>query len=271
MDPPADGAWNMALDELLLIWTERTGQPIFRLYQWAPAVLSLGYFQRWQDRFRHPASLSCPMVRRPSGGGAIVHDRELTYGVAVPYCLLPQGDPSALYGLVHESLVELFGQWGLKTHLWECSCRASAGGRDAHPNGNDDSGQADSSPLIQAGPEQAPFLCFQRRSRWDVVADGPDGVEVKLVGSAQRRTRLAVLQHGSILLGRSPAAPELLGLSELLGRSVRPEELQQAWLAVFQERLGWIWQPDDLTPQQHEEADRLVQFKYGANGWTLRR
>lgn len=247
MDPPREGAWNMALDEWLLVWAERTGQPVFRLYQWRPATLSLGYFQQWQDRRRHRASLDCPMVRRPSGGGAIVHDRELTYSLALPYSLLPQGGPSALYGLVHEALLEVFSLWGLAARLWQCSCPSTV------------------------PPSEEPFFCFQRRSRWDIVADGPDGREVKLVGSAQRRTRTALLQHGSILLGRSPAAPELPGVSELLGRPVQSEELWQPWLARLSEKLGWNWITDSFTAPELSEAEQLVRSKYGAESWTLRR
>lgn len=247
MDPPREGAWNMALDEWLLVWAERTGQPVFRIYQWRPATLSLGYFQRWEDRFRHPASLQCPMVRRPSGGGAIVHDRELTYSLALPYSLFPDGGASALYGLVHEALLEVFSLWGVAARLWQCSCPSTV------------------------SPCEEPFLCFQRRSRWDIVADGCDGTEVKLVGSAQRRSRTAVLQHGSILLGRSPAAPELPGLEELLGRPVQPEEFGKLWTARLKETLGWSWIPERLTSQELEEVEVLIQTKYRADSWTLRR
>lgn len=247
IDPPAPGQWNMAVDEWLLNWAVESGQPVFRLYQWAPATLSLGYFQRWQDRRQHQASFHCPMVRRPSGGGAILHDRELTYSLALPYHLLPKGGPSALYGLIHESLLEVFHNWGLAARLWQCSC-----------------------PSAEVPPEE-PFLCFERRNRWDIVADGPDGGEVKLVGSAQRRIRTALLQHGSILLERSPAAPELPGVSELLGRSVHPEELLQEWLGRLSEKLPWRRRPDSLTPHEGEAVELLVQSKYGSDDWNLRR
>ena len=79
LDPPADGLWNMALDEALLELAGESGIPTLRLYRWQPATLSLGYFQPYQDRESHPPSTTCPVVRRSSGGGAILHDRELTY------------------------------------------------------------------------------------------------------------------------------------------------------------------------------------------------
>lgn len=97
------------------------------------------------------------------------------------------------------------------------------------------------------------------------------GAEVKLAGSAQRRSSTAVLQHGSILLARSPAAPELDGLAELLNRSVPPEEILEAWLVLLRERLGWRWTEGLLTPAEQAEAQELVRSKYGNECWTLRR
>ncbi len=79
VDPPQAGAWNMAVDEALLESAVAGGLPVFRLYQWSEPTLSLGYFQAVADRQQHPASHGCPLVRRRSGGGAILHAHELTY------------------------------------------------------------------------------------------------------------------------------------------------------------------------------------------------
>ncbi|MCS7305659.1 MAG: hypothetical protein NZ602_11210 [Thermoguttaceae bacterium] len=246
IDPPAPGAWNMAVDETLLNWAQQTGGVAFRVYQWAEPTLTIGYFQRWLDRWQHPASLACPVVRRATGGGAIVHDRELTYCIVLPPHLIPKEGSLSLYKIIHESLTEVFHSLGVLARLWACGCQAS-------------------------GPRQEPFLCFQRRSRWDVVAAGCDGTEVKLLGSAQRRTPTGLLQHGSILLAQSHSAPELPGLQELLGRWVSPEELSEIWLLRLEEKLGWHWKTDSLTPQELEKVKLLVQTKYGAQSWTERR
>ena len=77
IDSPAEGAWNMAVDEALLDSCSRTGMPTLRFYQWSKATLSLGYFQRHRDREQHVASRDCPLVRRSTGGRAIIHDQEL--------------------------------------------------------------------------------------------------------------------------------------------------------------------------------------------------
>src|SRR5687767_13677741 len=83
IDPPASGAWNMAVDEALLA-SAAAGVATLRFYTWSQPTLSLGYFQHAHQRDAHAASRSCPLVRRASGGGAILHDRELTYSLAVP-------------------------------------------------------------------------------------------------------------------------------------------------------------------------------------------
>jgi hypothetical protein len=84
IDPPQNGAWNMAVDEALLLDAIEDGSATLRFYQWSEPTLSLGYFQRYADRNQHHASRNCAIVRRQSGGGAILHDRELTYSLVLP-------------------------------------------------------------------------------------------------------------------------------------------------------------------------------------------
>jgi lipoate-protein ligase A len=237
IDPPADGAWNMAVDEVLLE-TATAGRCSFRFYRWQQPTLSLGYFQAIEGRRRHAASLGCPVVRRSSGGGAIVHDREVTYSVA-----LPGEHPLAmgrmlLYQAVHQTLIEVLARAGIQAEL----CRRE--------------------PQEGAGPCR-PFLCFQRRAAGDVVVG-----TVKVAGSAQRRLQGAVLQHGSVLLGRSAAAPELDGLRELSGEPLRDEPLVEAWAERLRRRLDLAWQRQPLTDEQRAEAADLARRKYAADAWT---
>ena len=88
IDPPAPGSWNMALDETLLESAADGGESSLRFYGWSQPTLSLGYFQPYDDRCQHAASRNCPAVRRASGGGAILHDREITYSFALPRAIL---------------------------------------------------------------------------------------------------------------------------------------------------------------------------------------
>ncbi len=240
VDPPANGAWNMAVDEVLWEWPAESGAWGLRLYRWSEPTLSLGYFQAYEDRRTHGPSATCPVVRRMSGGGAIVHDAELTYALAVPANHRAARLRQRLYEAVHESIVALLAEWGIE-------------------------GRCHAGPAMSgsAGP---PFLCFQRRSPGDVVVGG-----VKVAGSAQRRSAGAVLQHGSLLLARSPAAPELPGLCELAGRQLDVEQIIAAWLPRLSGRLELDCRDVPLSLEQRQRATRLAADKYGSETWTRRR
>src|SRR4051812_29350845 len=80
----ADGPTQMAADEVLLEHAAATGRPALRFYTWDPPTLSLGYFQPFAGRLADPRLAALPVVRRPTGGGAIVHHHELTYALALP-------------------------------------------------------------------------------------------------------------------------------------------------------------------------------------------
>lgn len=194
VDPPSDGAGNMAVDEALLGRAIDHGEATLRFYRWRAPTLSLGYFQKHADRERHPASAALPCVRRHSGGGAIIHDHELTYSLALPAAALPPGGAESCYRGVHAAVVSVL-QNLLPAGVELALCEAA----------------------IARPPADEPFLCFQRRSNGDLLARTPSG-EHKVMGSAQRKRRGAVLQHGGLLLSRSESAPELPGLEELFGR-----------------------------------------------------
>ena len=83
-DGAAIGARQMALDEALLESAAERGSATLRFYRWSEPTLSLGYFQDYAERDSHAASRNCALVRRQTGGGAILHDRELTYSLAIP-------------------------------------------------------------------------------------------------------------------------------------------------------------------------------------------
>lgn len=220
----------MAVDEVLLEWAAAEQAPWLRLYAWSPATLSLGYFQQSSARAAHAASSGCPAVRRLTGGGAIVHDAELTYSLVLPagHALARRRD--RLYTTVHAALVEALAELGLGARL---------------------------SPANEAGPQPEPFLCFQRRSPGDVVAGS-----TKVAGSAQRRRRGAVLQHGSILLARSQRAPELAGIQDLLARPVAPQDLRALWLPRLATAFEMTWQEAALTPAQRLQAQELASQRY---------
>jgi hypothetical protein len=134
---------------------------------------------------------------------------------------------------------------------------------------------AGETPTPQASPSETaarssarrqPFLCFQRRSPGDVLVG-----KTKIAGSAQRRSSGAVLQHGSVLLARSPAAPELDGLKELSGRTIAPEQLAQAWLASLASAVPGTWQRGMLSDDQRRRASTLAAEKYSSAAWVENR
>lgn len=237
LDPPAPGAWNMAVDEVLWRWSAATGRCCWRFYRWKEPTLSLGYFQSYEERLRHAPSLSCPVVRRPSGGGAIVHDKELTYSLAIPASHPLAVRRSPLYRAVHTALVEALAELGVAAAL--CVL-----------------------PEAASRAEQ-PFLCFQRRTSGDVLLG-----QAKIAGSAQRRDRGAVLQHGSILLAQSQAAPELPGIDRLSGRPVQEEQLVRIWLERLSLRLGLTWQLAPLDEEERCQAHQVAQQKFASEDWT---
>jgi len=204
VDPPLCGERNMAIDEALLQNAQPDWPIVLRIYRWERPTLSLGHFQRIEDRIEHPLLSELPWVRRKTGGGAIVHDQELTYCVLIPTRndTPAKGHSEPLYRAIHSAFVETFRSLGWNAELSE-SCTCST-------------------------PERRntePFMCFSRRSPVDIII-GDD----KILGSAQRRSSTGMLQHGSILLRRSQFTPGLNGLLDTVKRSDSLEKLRDEWI-----------------------------------------
>lgn len=241
IDPPCPGAWNMAVDEVLLEWSAQEGGCCWRFYGWDEPTLSLGFFQDYGEREEHAASRRCAAVRRLTGGGAILHDRELTYSIVVA-----AGHPlalrrNALYETIHTSLIDVLADFGVSAGLCDPAQRGTRGN----------------------GDRREPFLCFQRRAPGDVLVGA-----TKVAGSAQRRRRGAVLQHGSVLLGCSTAAPELAALNDLTDRSFDPDGLAEAWLAELSQRMAVEWCRQPLSGPQRQQATTLLEDRYATSRWT---
>ena len=198
IDPaPRSGSMNMAIDEVLLESALDREIHSLRFYQWSQPTLSLGYFQKPDDP-DIPASLrKLPIVRRLSGGGAIVHDDEWTYSCAVPAKSPLAHVPSELYTRMHNAIVNVLHRHGIDAAL-----RGDTKFPDDAKQQNDNA-----------------FLCFTRGDPNDVMLAGH-----KILGSAQRRRRGAILQHGSLLWRASEHAPELPGICDL---ATAPTDMEQ--------------------------------------------
>jgi lipoate-protein ligase A len=203
----ADGPANMALDEALLEAVGSGEVPAaLRVYGWSVPTLSLGYFQRFAEVLADERFSDVPVVRRPTGGGAIWHHHDLTYAVALPESHALSRPSTQLYRAVHAAISGGLERIGIR------SVR-----------------QGELFPRVHCERSRH-LLCFTDLSPEDVVVAGS-----KVVGSAQRRRGGAILQHGSILLASSARTPELAGLSDLADVAIGLEE----WCGALAE---WIAQ-----------------------------
>ncbi len=241
----------MAVDEALLDGCAlESAPPALRLYGWCPAALSLGSRQPLPGAAL-PGSLGAlgvDLVRRPTGGGAVLHERERTYAVigrlrAGPF----GGGVVATYRRIAAALVAAMQSMGVAAE----AARETRAGR------------------------RPPGACFEDLSPCEIAVRGR-----KLVGSAQLRRRGAFLQHGSIPLRldaermerawRSPLRRErFTDLETALGRTVEPDEIDRALVRAVAVALGVGLEPAELSPSERRRAERYVEQKYARSGWTL--
>ncbi len=237
---PAPGVWNMAVDEMLLERAQDQASACLRLYGWSEPTVSLGYFQTYADRQQHPPSLACTAVRRLTGGGAILHDSEVTYSLVLPRIHPLAARRDELYRAVHGCLIEALKHLGVTARLCEAADKIETA--------------------------RQPFLCFQRRFAGDVLIG-----QTKICGSAQRRRNGAVLQHGSLLWQASPVAPELSGVADVAPHPIELESLADFWLSGLGRRLEFAWKSDVLQEKELREAEILMETHYAHDAWTRNR
>jgi len=323
IDGPASGAWNMAMDQAMALHAAEQGCIILRVYQWASPTLSLGYFQSHDDRLAIPGLDEIDCVRRETGGGAIVHDHEITYSVAVPRQLESSmqwsrcqvsdptittpnsvkksnlGHSESLYNAVHDRAVHWLTGLGFDAKTFSSLTNpepmALATGANAPPiapamsiNRHLDgieTGLQRAAKSSNVNPTS--FLCFDRRSGVDIIVGSAEKNQ-KVLGSAQRRTSGALLQHGSLLLGPSAAVPHLPGLdalgpAEFTFCDAQPlskiNAKKWSWAIdfcrVLQDSVDGIWDCDWKFEEQIEPINQLARSicaeKFGTNEWTFRR
>jgi lipoate-protein ligase A len=236
----ADGPTNMALDQAMLdAVADGLGSVIVRTYGWTVPTLSVGYFQRVDEVDQDARFLSAPRVRRPTGGGAIWHDDELTYAVIVPAEHPLARSSKTLYGAVHGAIVQALAVLGV---------RAERRGDTKVPANV---------------YEKRPLLCFTDADPEDIVTKG-----IKVVGSAQRRRRGAVLQHGSLLFGRSSCTPELPGLCDVADESARKHDWSNELLDQIARALEVERVDVGVPPDIERRAIELRCDRYLNPSWT---
>lgn len=247
------GPANMALDEALL--EDVAADPSFayvRTYEWSTPTLSLGYFQNIAAAQAEPRFRSAPIVRRSTGGGALWHDREITYAVIIPAPHPLARQAQAFYQIIHEAIATVIKARGLAI--------SRRGDSSHHPDGT---------MRRQASTRSdRPLLCFADQDAEDLVSNG-----VKIVGSAQRRRAGAVLQHGSVLLARSNLTPDLAGVADLLAEN--EVEAPAGWSAPLVRAivgtLGLTVQASEVSDVVGCRARELETSIYANPAWTRRR
>jgi lipoate-protein ligase A len=259
LSDPLPGNVNMAVDAAILAGVEN-GQapPTLRLYRWDPPCLSLGYSQPFSDLDQaHLTERGWDVVRRPTGGRAILHVDELTYAV-----IGPKSDPRLEGGLMDsyrrlsEALFRSLDLLGLPVQV--------------HQGKN---------PLAHQQP-----VCFENPSEFEITAGGK-----KIIGSAQARKKAGILQHGSLPLygdltritevlaystpaERERAAQTLLlkaaTVESILGRIISWEEASSTFVTGFSEILNLELVVGGLSEWEQQQAEELSQNQFGGMDWT---
>ncbi len=257
-----DGFTNMALDEAILTAVSNgLAPPTLRFYGWSSPTLTLGYFQETRKEIDLTACqrLGVQVVRRLTGGRAVLHHREVTYSIIAP--------------MAHPDM---------RGSVLECYLRLSQGLLAGYRN------LGVKAKLATAPPgKTGSAACFDTPSWYELTAQGK-----KIAGSAQTRRMGCILQHGSLPLSLnndlllqclhlpSDSIRERLtgtltrhaaGINQLLDRPVSYPEMIQALAEGWQQALGWQLEPGDLTTSELSLARKLIHSRYKTAAWNMDR
>jgi lipoate-protein ligase A len=239
----------MALDEALMSRARRTGETVVRVYGWAAPTLSLGRNQRARGEYDEAVLVraGAGVVRRPTGGRALLHHHEITYSVTAP----AGGESIAVaYERINTLLLTALDALGVPAEIARPDSRAAL-------------------------PSAAP--CFAEPARGELMFGNR-----KLVGSAQWRDGGALLQHGSILVdddqtlipsfmtSAAPTPPPPATLRSALGRAPGLEEVEEAMWSAVRTLADAEAAPLILDAELRLDAERLAE-RYRDPAWTWRR
>jgi len=266
-------AYNMAVDEAILTaHSEGKAPPTVRFYGWSPATLSIGYFQKAAEEinFEQLRQEGLGFVRRPTGGRAVLHDKELTYSIIVSesYPGIPGGVTEA-YRVLSEGLLLGFRKLGLDARMVQLES------------------EEDKSKYASMGSA----ACFDSPSWYELVVEGR-----KVAGSAQTRQKQVVLQHGSILLDldadqlfrvlkfsnerlqarlKQQFVHKAVAINDLFRALGKPPvalpEVEAAFRAGIGEGLNIVLEDGELSDYEQSVIEQLIRDKYANDEWNLRR
>ena len=263
IDAALPGAINMAKDEAIARACDEgiTDFPTIRFYWWQRPTLSLGAKERLAEAadLDKCKEMGIDLVRRATGGRAVLHDKELTYSVIAPLNKKPfNSSVEESYKAIAEALREGIAAAGVELEL-------TAGSRKIKPR----TMAASSSNLDMKAAAMRHLPCFAAPSRYELAFRGR-----KCVGSAQRRLKKALLQHGSIIFlpeverlalatgSDSNRLDELqktmTGLQEITGKTFDRAKLVNHLIPAFSHKLGYNFQPGNLLPAEKAKLKDLI-------------
>lgn len=233
----------MAVDESLLESAISQKFCSLRWYRWNEPTISLGYFQRNNTDEQNDTWKNLPRVRRLSGGGAILHHHELTYSFSVPASHPLSKSLPELYPIIHQPIIDVLAKNNLQVEFRGTTFTSKS----------------------------EPFLCFGRGDKRDLVHQGQ-----KILGSAQRRRKGAVVQHGSLLLVTSEYAPHFPGLlnqtdQTKLYQDTFMSKLTQEFSQAISSEIGLPLQSHRLNDDELAQVAQLEKEKYSQQSWTSRK
>ena len=245
IDQRREGAENMGVDEAILesVNAGESGATL-RFYGWREPTISLGYFQEYQEFAGQDQEIrNLALVRRQTGGGAILHDDELTYSLVVPLAGKEETEIVNLYRLMHDAFTEALGRWSAAVRY---------------------RGNEGDSRTSAVNSQRGPFFCYARDHRLDLVIG-----EDKLMGSAQRRLKHAVLQHGSLILGRRFKQQTSAELRKAVGKTFEIGALIDHVIELVGVKLQMRPVDGELSAAERELLIGLKQ-KYAGRKWNRR-
>lgn len=251
-----DGFHNMAIDEVLATKSvPNDKRSVLRVYRWQPYAISLGYNQNPNDLDLEKCKRDkIDVVRRPTGGRAILHAEEITYSIFIPKCSdFYSSDILTTYNLINKGILKGLQLIGVKAELVE---RPTEEGEKS-----------------SAYKHKIP--CFSKSAKFEIACQNK-----KLVGSAQRRYENSILQHGSILVGnfhlhladyiasikgprtekfRQALAEKTISISQILPTKINYEKIIWAIKTGFQQCFDIYFFEGQLTPHENAEVQKLVK------------
>jgi lipoate-protein ligase A len=263
INSPAEGSWNMAVDEAILEFVGKKEKlPTLRLYSWNPYCLSLGHAQSIADVNLHSLNVKgWGLVRRPTGGKAILHADEITYAIIAP------ADEHIVGGTVLESYQRL--SKALLAALMLLGIQGDSKLKES------------SYRSLSTNP-----ICFESPSDYEITANGK-----KIFGSAQVRRLQGVLQHGSMpIFGDITRITQVLNYSSLAEKKIADGNLLRnagtlkdithkliSWCNIsdalirgFSKEFNITFIQDCLSIGEIYRAKEIVRSKFGLNEWTFR-